>query len=113
MNNRVHKILTLAALITLGLPTGRLAHVRADNGPGTVGEWTSYSGDKAGSKYSPLAQVGADNFNRLRVAWTWRSADEEIVKANPRSEDLDLGIHPAHGRRRLVCQHVALPGRCH
>ena len=42
----------------------------------------SYGGDKASSKYSPLAQIGKDNFTRLRVAWTWRSADEEVVKAN-------------------------------
>ena len=39
-------------------------------------------GDKASSKYSPIAQVDGDNFSRLQVAWTWRSA-EEITKANP------------------------------
>jgi hypothetical protein len=38
--------------------------------------------DKASSKYSPLAQIGKDNFSRLRLAWTWRSAEEEVVKAN-------------------------------
>jgi glucose dehydrogenase len=37
----------------------------------------------ASSKYSPLAQIGRDNFKRLRVAWTWRSAEEAIAKANP------------------------------
>jgi quinoprotein glucose dehydrogenase len=50
---------------------------------GSATEWLSYGGDKASSKYSPLAQIGKENFNRLRVAWTWRSADEEIAKANP------------------------------
>jgi glucose dehydrogenase len=49
---------------------------------GTGMEWLSYAGDKASSKYSPLAQIDKDNFNRLRVAWTWRSAEEEIAKAN-------------------------------
>ena len=59
------------------------AQAQAGKVPGTATEWSSYGGDKAGSKYSPLDQIGADNFNRLRVAWTWRSPDEEVVKANP------------------------------
>ena|SRR5260221_6238139 len=41
---------------------------------GKVQEWLSYGGDKAGTKYSPLAQIGSENFNRLRVAWTWSSS---------------------------------------
>jgi hypothetical protein len=31
----------------------------------------------------PLDQIGTDNFNRLKVAWTWRSPEEAITKANP------------------------------
>jgi quinoprotein glucose dehydrogenase len=50
---------------------------------GPTTEWASYGGDKASSKYSPLAQIGPDNFSRLRVAWTWRSADDDVVNANP------------------------------
>ena len=50
---------------------------------GSNTEWASYGGDKASSKYSPLTQIGPDNFSRLKVAWTWRSADEEIVRTNP------------------------------
>ena len=65
-------------------PVGRLAHAQAGKVPGTAAEWSSYGGDKASSKYSPLDQIDADNFHRLKVAWTWRSPDEEIVKANPR-----------------------------
>jgi glucose dehydrogenase len=45
--------------------------------------WSSYAGDMASSKYSPLAQIGPGNFERLKVAWTWSSADEEITKAHP------------------------------
>ena len=57
-----------------GVPVGRPAHAQAGKVQGTATEWWSYGGDKAGWKYSPLAQIGRDNFNRLRVAWTWRSA---------------------------------------
>jgi glucose dehydrogenase len=82
MNSRVHKILLLAALLALSVPVGRPAHAQAGKVRGTATEWLSYGGDKAGSKYSALAQIGKDNFNGLRVAWTWRSADEELAKAN-------------------------------
>jgi quinoprotein glucose dehydrogenase len=46
-------------------------------------EWRSYAGDAASTKYSPLDQIGPANFSRLKVAWTWRSADEDVIKANP------------------------------
>ncbi len=33
------------------------------------GEWPTYSGDVKGSRYSPLDQIDATNFNKLEVAW--------------------------------------------
>jgi quinoprotein glucose dehydrogenase len=33
------------------------------------GEWPAYHGDYRNHHYSPLAQIGADNFNKLEVAW--------------------------------------------
>src|SRR5439155_13486454 len=65
------------------VPAGRGAQPQAGKVRSTATEWLSYGGDKASSKYSPLAQIGRGNFNRLRVAWTWRSAEEEVAKANP------------------------------
>ena len=67
------KVLLLAALLVPSVPLGRPAHAQAEEGPGTAMEWLSYGGDNASSKYSPLDQVGGDNFNRLQVAWTWHS----------------------------------------
>src|SRR5687767_4472540 len=46
-------------------------------------EWSSYGGDQASSKYFALDQIDAANFNRLEVAWTWRSPEEAITKTNP------------------------------
>ena len=83
MNRRIHRILLSVALLTPGVPVDRPAHAQEGKAPGTALEWSSYGGDKASSKYSPLDQIGSDNFHRLRVTWTWRSADEAIVKANP------------------------------
>jgi glucose dehydrogenase len=72
-----------AALVAAPFLVGCPTHARAGKIQGTATEWLSYGGDKASSKYAPLAQIGSDNFNRLQVAWTWRSADEEVGNANP------------------------------
>jgi glucose dehydrogenase len=37
------------------------------------GEWPMYTADLTGSKYSPLAQVDAGNFNKLEVAWRFKT----------------------------------------
>jgi quinoprotein glucose dehydrogenase len=76
MNSRGKKILLQAALCALSVTA------QAQTGKKAT-EWVSYGGDKASSKYSPLAQINSANFNRLKVAWTRRSADEEVMKANP------------------------------
>src|SRR6202142_2121313 len=37
------------------------------------GEWRTYGGDLASTRYSPLDQVNADNFNKLAVAWRFKT----------------------------------------
>jgi quinoprotein glucose dehydrogenase len=37
------------------------------------GDWPSYTGDTRGSRYSPLAQISAANFNSLEVAWRFKT----------------------------------------
>ena len=39
------------------------------------GDWPAYGGDLGARKYSPLAQIDADNVNDLRVAWVWDAFD--------------------------------------
>jgi len=78
----VTSIMQAAEAANTRAPADRPAHAQAGKVRGTATEWLSYGGDKASSKYSPLAQIGKDNFNRLRVAWTWRSTEEEVAKAN-------------------------------
>ena len=41
----------------------------------TDGEWRSYAGDPGSTKYSPLDQIDATNFEELQIAWRWQSAD--------------------------------------
>src|ERR1700730_16059830 len=37
------------------------------------GEWWTYGGDLASTRYSPLDQIKADNFNKLTVAWRFKT----------------------------------------
>ncbi len=39
------------------------------------GEWRSYGGDTANTRYAPLDQITADNFNELEVAWRVSTAN--------------------------------------
>src|SRR6266403_2388857 len=42
--------------------------------PGTTsGEWPSYHGDNRNHHYSPLAQINAENFGKLEVAWRFKT----------------------------------------
>jgi glucose dehydrogenase len=48
----------------------------------TSAEWRQYAGDKASTKYSSLAQITAENFSTLKVAWTWRSVVDDLAKTH-------------------------------
>src|SRR5712692_3156188 len=37
------------------------------------GEWTTYGADLRNTRYSPLDQIAADNFNKLEVAWRFKT----------------------------------------
>jgi quinoprotein glucose dehydrogenase len=69
----------LGLSVLVGLP----ALAQTGEGRGAATDWPSYAADKASSKYSPLDRIRADNFNRLTIAWKWRSAEHAITEANP------------------------------
>jgi quinoprotein glucose dehydrogenase len=37
------------------------------------GEWQTYGGDLASTRYAPLDQIKAENFNKLEVAWRFKT----------------------------------------
>src|SRR5438094_8826213 len=37
------------------------------------GEWRTYGGDLGNTHYSPLDQINASNFNKLSVAWAFKT----------------------------------------
>jgi quinoprotein glucose dehydrogenase len=67
-------ILAFAPLLALIVVTPRLAAQRSSGGPPSTqkGEWPHYTGDLRGSRYSPLDQINASNFNKLEVAWRFK-----------------------------------------
>ena len=63
-------VFALAGLIVWAtLPAvGQVGQVGARNG-----EWTTYGGDIANTRYAPLDQINAGNFNKLEVAWRFKT----------------------------------------
>ena len=39
----------------------------------TNGEWRHYGGDSGSTRYAPLDQIDAGNFNQLEVAWRFKT----------------------------------------
>src|SRR5262245_30773676 len=39
----------------------------------TNGEWPTYGGDLGNTKYAPLDQITAANFNSLEIAWRFKT----------------------------------------
>ena len=48
-----------------------------------IGEWRAYGGDQANTKYAPLDQIARANVRNLRIAWRWRSIDQDVLAARP------------------------------
>jgi quinoprotein glucose dehydrogenase len=52
---------------------GSAAVIGQDKTHNKPGEWTTYGGDLASTRYSPLDQINRDNFNKLEVAWRFKT----------------------------------------
>ena len=77
-SNAVH-----AGCIAGRMPRGFCHGLLAQQGAPANGEWPTYGGDLAGSKYSPLDQIDASNFGNLEIAWRWQSSDARMSKTTP------------------------------
>ncbi len=69
----------LAALVAAGLLLRGGGEDARPPAPGTADrpatDWADYAGNKAGTRFSPAAQITRENVSGLRVAWTYRSGD--------------------------------------
>ena len=74
------------------------------------GDWTAYSGDAGGTKYSPLDQIGSANVKDLRIAWRWKSDNfGNVIAPYLQSTPVAAGgvLYSVAGSRRTV---VAIDG---
>jgi len=63
---------TLAGvLITQVMPTGAQPGKPLTRG-NAFGEWRHWGADQWSTRYSPLDQINASNFDSLQVAWEWK-----------------------------------------
>lgn len=95
------------ALMALGLATTGFvpSGAAAQDGLNPPGEWRFWGGDAASTRYSPLDQIHAGNFEELQVAWTWRGdnfgpSPDFIMRSTPIYADGIL--YTVAGRRRTV-----------
>ena len=56
------------------------------------GAWRHYRGDNGGTKYSPLDEIDAGNFDDLQVAWRWESVDAALDLEALREERRGVSI---------------------
>jgi len=88
------------------------ASVESPGQPSTKnGEWPHYTADLKGTKYSPLDQIDASNFNKLEVAWRFKT-DNLGTRPEYKLEGTPLMvkgvIYTTAGTRRSV---IALDGK--
>jgi quinoprotein glucose dehydrogenase len=68
------RLLTLASIVVVLTPLLPLGFGDAPFQPSTKkGEWPTYGGDLANTRYSPLDQINAGNFSKLQLAWSFKT----------------------------------------
>ena len=66
------------------------------------GEWPTYGGDLGSTRYAPLDQINAENFNKLEVAWRFKT-DSLGPRPEFKFEATPLMVHGVlYSTRRLA-----------
>ena len=97
-----------SALVGVGLASSSIAQQGAPDG-----EWPTYGGDLGHTRYSALAQITADNFNDLELAWRFRTENlgpgpEFVFQSTPLM--VDGVIYTTAGTRRAAIALDAVTG---
>ena len=100
---RLHRC-ALTALFLLTVLGALPAKTQAQSG-GDISEWPTYGADLANTRYRPFDQIDATNFNKLEVAWTFKTDNlgprpEYMLEGTP----LMVGgvLYTTAGTRRAV-----------
>src|SRR4051812_16941484 len=74
MPRTLFRTLSAAAVLIAAIVIAPRVTGQGTGQPGTKnGDWPMYTADLRGSKYSPLDQINAQNFNKLEVAWRFKT----------------------------------------
>jgi quinoprotein glucose dehydrogenase len=110
MSRIMRRILPSVFLVAAALAGWNASIAGQDKIHNKPGEWTTYGGDLASTRYSPLDQITKDNFNKLEVAWRFKTdALGPRQEFNFQSTPLMVNgiVYTTAGTRRAV---VALDG---
>jgi quinoprotein glucose dehydrogenase len=100
-------VLAAGAIWMTARPSGQAAGAPSTRN----GDWTHYTADVRGTKYMPLDQINGSNFNKMEVAWRFKT-DNLGTRPEFKLEGTPLAIkgvlYTTAGTRRSV---VAIDGR--
>jgi quinoprotein glucose dehydrogenase len=71
-------VLVVVAGLAIGLPSNRMGAVAS------IVEWPVHGGDQAGTKYSALTEINASNVSTLKMAWQWKTGEDELKELGTR-----------------------------
>ena len=63
----------LRALVSIAATCASIAGLASAQSAAKDTEWPSYNADVHGTRYRPLDQINASNFNKLEVAWRFKT----------------------------------------
>ncbi len=97
-------LVALAAAVMLCATPALFAQERTNAGTEN-GEWRYWGGDAASSRYSPLDQINAENFEDLEVQWIWKGDNygpsvDNILRSTPLY--VNGRLYGVAGQRRTV-----------
>src|SRR6202051_4056859 len=70
---RAHSMHHLRALVSIAATLASTAGLMFAQSAAKDTEWPSYKADVRGTRYRPLDQINASNFNKLEVAWRFKT----------------------------------------
>src|SRR5215510_9498445 len=79
MPQRAYRMVLLSLVLTAAVVWGTMSIIgqSGSNAPYfpsvAKGDWPAYTGDNTGARYSPQTQITAENFNKLEVAWRFKT----------------------------------------
>ena len=99
------RILGLCFTLALGVLLAIPAPVTTQDRGSPEGEWRYQSGDAWGTRYSPLDQINAENFEDLEVAWIWRGDNfgpHPLYLSRSTPSYIDGVLYTVAGYRRTI-----------